>query len=69
MDAALIQYMAELMPAAAGIQCSGCPGEVSASDMVIRNDRVFCSEICADMHFAPMPRISPKGAEVEGWAI
>lgn len=66
MDADLIIYLASLMPDVQGITCAGCPGEVKASAMVERDGKIFCSERCADMHFALMPRISPARVPVPG---
>ena len=59
MDAETIKYLTSLMPDVRGITCAGCPGEVKASAMVIREDKVFCSEMCADKKLARMIRPQP----------
>lgn len=65
MDAELINYMASLMPTAS-IQCAECSKGISISVAIIREEKFFCRQECADRNCAVLVRISAKSKPVPG---
>lgn len=67
-DAELLEYLAQVMPAAL-IGCAGCGAERVRARGVIRSDQFFCSETCADRNLAVLIKAQPKGVEIDGWQV
>lgn len=65
---AIIEYLISLMPQAT-VACDECGIEREAVDCVIRSEKTFCSERCADRNLAQMIKPQPKGVELDGWQI
>lgn len=63
MDAELINYLAEFMPAAQ-IECSGCTRKVAISEAIEREGKFFHSERCSDIATAPIIKPQPEGHRV-----
>lgn len=63
MNAELINYLAEFMPAAQ-IECAGCTRQVAISEAIERDGRFFHSERCADIATAPIIKPQPEGHRV-----
>lgn len=59
MNAELLNYLAELMPAAP-VDCAGCTRQVSASKAIVKEGKFFHSAECAEIHLAPI--VKPKAA-------
>lgn len=68
MDAELFNYLATVMPAAR-VECAGCPREIEAAKVIIRDEQSFCSVECAEKKLALLIRPQPKGFRLEGWDL
>jgi hypothetical protein len=72
MDLELLQYLAEWIPDAP-IGCQRCSHAVALGQAIQKEQKVFCSERCAEIATAPMIRPQPKRIPgvnfVDGWDV
>jgi hypothetical protein len=68
MDSDLFIYLAAAMPAAK-VECEGCGGEAQADRAVIRLEKTFCSDACADRSTALLRKPQPAGVKLGGWDV
>lgn len=64
----LIEYVASIVPGAK-VECAGCPVERLVSQCVVRNEKFYHSEECADRANAVVKKPQPKGVRLNGWDI
>ena len=64
----LIEYLAQIVPDAT-VECAGCGVNREAGAAVMRDDKWYCSEQCADRSLAPLRKPQPKAVIVDGWKV
>jgi hypothetical protein len=68
MEAELFKYLAQLMPDAE-TNCAGCGELVEISAAVMRQEKFYCSETCADRSLALLIKPQPIVFQLEGWDL
>lgn len=66
--AELIEYLTKIVPAAT-VQCAGCGVTREAVKAVIREDKFYCSDGCADRSCAVVRKQQPARVDCDGWSI
>jgi hypothetical protein len=67
-NAELIEYLVQVVPGAK-VECAGCGVERDVSQAVVRDERFYCEEECADRANAVLRKQQPRKVEVDGWSI
>lgn len=68
MDSELFDYLTRIVPDAEET-CAGCGKVVEVRNAVLRSEKLYCSEECADRSLALLIKLQPPGFKIDGWDL